>query len=313
MTPPERKKPSPEHSQTAPETTTQSHPAPGEPLPSSGDTSRPPTERARATIDEEHVAEQEEAAHALQKTPTRRGIWEWARAGTGRLNIVGRIGHVPINGSTRGAATLDAHDDFGIPSTTATEPSNEDRQRELAAANMQGLGIANAHAMSPHFAQTKQSSDELVSTASSSGSPESRTNGGVHWTTGQGSTPAAAPKDSPPSTPDTPTPQQRGKNTTAQTNGVRGVQQSPTPQRISRSSTEEGAASPADGSDISSDAGATGTPNNWNKSPTATPKSNMSAKTKKASKPRTASNHVPKYKIALAPNVLSSLNSTAAT
>lgn len=295
----------------------QSHQVPGGHLPSSEDTSRLPTERETATLSEDHDAEQEEAASALQKTPTRRGIWEWARAGTGRLNIIGRLPHPewrgPISVGDANTATqaaiqgdpiVEAHDDFSIPSTTATEPDNAARQRDMAAANMEGLGIANAHTMSPHFAQTKRSSDELVSTASSTGSPESRTNGDVQWTNGQGSTPSAASKDSPPSTPDTPTPQQREKNVSAQTNGVHN---SPTPQLTSRPPAELRVASPTEPPEVSSDADATDTPNNQT---TKTPKSNTSAKTRKVSKQRST---VPKYKIALAPNVLSSLNGTAST
>ncbi|KAH7385258.1 hypothetical protein DE146DRAFT_621966 [Phaeosphaeria sp. MPI-PUGE-AT-0046c] len=257
-----------------------------------------------------------EAANALQKTPTKRGIWEWARAGTGRLNIIGRIPHPDWRGPTtavHGDTIPEAHDDFSIPSSTATEPDNVQRQREMVAANMEGLGFANAHNMSPHFAQTKRSSDELVSTASSTGSPESRTNGDVQWTTGEGSTPSAVSKDSPPSTPDTPTPQQRGKNVLTQTNGISTIQDSPTPQQISRDPAENGVASSANASALSSDADATDTPNNQNQKSTRTPKSNTSAKTRKISKRQTPSNHVPTYKIALAPNVLSSFNGTALT
>jgi hypothetical protein len=239
VTPPERKRPSPEQSQTLEDTRTPSHPAQGELLPSSENPFRPSIEGDKnAAENEESVYDS--ASDALQKTPSRRGIWEWARAGTGRLNIIGRIPHpewrgppVPRSSSSAMNGVHDqtiheAHDDFSIPSTTATEPDNADQQREAVAAHAQGFGIASTHFMSPSFAQTKRSSDELVAAASSTGSPESR----VHeepWTHGEASTPSAASKDSPPSTPDTPTPQQKKKEPPHHNNDASVDTRSPTP------------------------------------------------------------------------------------
>lgn len=306
VTPPERKKTSPEHSQTL-EETTPSHPAQGEPLPSSENTSHPSIDPDKdATENEESV--QDPQRDALQQTPSRRGIWEWARAGTGRLNIIGRIPHPEWRGpafSRNPGTTLngvhdqtihEAHDDFSIPSTTATEPDNADRQREAASANAEGLGIAATLFMSPSFAQTKRSSDELVAAASSTGSPDTRAHD-EPWTNGEASTPSAASKESPPSTPDTPTPQQKRKNLTHNNNA--------TVDEISPTNNGE-LHQPKDNSSKNALESASYEPTPTKKKPvsTETPKSNTSAKTSKG--PRTSSpHHIPKYKIALAPNLLS--------
>lgn len=309
VTPPERKRPSPEHSQMLGETRTSSHPAHGEPLPSSGNTFRPSIEGGKDAIENEEGM-QDTQNDALQQTPSRRGIWEWARAGTGRLNIIGRIPHPEWRGPAfaRNPGTAingvhdqtihEAHDDFSIPSTTATEPDSVDRQREAASANAEGLGmglgIAGTHFMSPSFAQTKRSSDELVATASSTGSPEAR----VHdepWTNGEASTPSAASKDSPPSTPDTPTPQQKRKDPPHHKDAsIEG----------SSPATNGESHQPKDNSSKNAPVSASSDPTPTKKKPTSadTPKSNTSAKTSKG--PRTSSpHHIPKYKIALAPNL----------
>lgn len=183
-----------------------------------------------------------------RQTPSRRGLWDWARSGTG---FIGRIPHpewrAPV--FARNRVAVETRDDFSIPSTTATEPDS---------------------VMSPSFAQTKQSSDELIANASSTGSPA--------WQQNVDGSEACTPlKDSLPSTPDTPTPQQRRKA------------EVPTPHLRS---------SPG-----SSDVSAGDTPA---KTPAAndTPRSNISAKTSKHA--------IPTYKIALAPNVLSSARKEAA-
>jgi len=197
-----------------------------------------PTEGAIEEVDEE------------QQTPSKQRLWDWARSSTG---FIGRIPHpewrapdfvrnrdLASHGVTNGHET---QDDFSIPSSTATAPEN---------------------VTSPSFAQTKQSSDELIANASSTGSPA--------WQQNVDGSGACTPlKDSPPSTPDTPTPQQR-RNAEAHLHS-----------------------SPA-----SSGVSAGHTPTKLGD----TPKSNASAKTSKHA--------IPTYKIALAPNALSSARKEAA-
>ena len=124
---------------------------------------------------------------AIDDTSPKRGIWEWARVGTGKLGIIGRIpnpGNMTskaatsaVNGALGGGKTADSSgslDDFSIPSTMSTEPENQERQDEAAAAKIEGLGISNtsmdANVVPPSFAQTKRSSDDLVA-ASLNGTP----------------------------------------------------------------------------------------------------------------------------------------------
>lgn len=128
---------------------------------------------------------------ATPQSPPRRGIWDWARAGTGKLNIIGRLPHpewkspgtaskasgLVVNGAQRPAKTDSPHDDFSIPSTTATEPDNLSQQQLTAAAKIEGLGISALSpmmaSMSPHdFSQTRGSSDDLIANMSeTTGSP----------------------------------------------------------------------------------------------------------------------------------------------
>lgn len=230
VTPPERKKATPHTSQILEEPETQRlHPAPEEPLPSSEDTSHPPLASERVTSEEDGLATVMNGVP--HRTPSRRGIWDWARAGTGRLNIIGRLPHPewkgPITARTPEAATngvmssgtvTETQDDFRIPSTTSTQLDNELRQSEAAAAKIEGLGLVDATVISPSFAQTMaRSSDDLVAAASSTGTPASRYDQDEPWTNDEPSTPSAASKDSPPSTPDTPTPQQRRKDLSTDT------------------------------------------------------------------------------------------------
>ncbi|KZM22707.1 uncharacterized protein EKO05_0000753 [Ascochyta rabiei] len=162
---------------------------------------------------------------SAHQSPPRRGIWEWARAGTGRLNIIGRLPHAEwkgpasastaeglvINGAQDHGRTTESHDDFDIPSATATEPDNVEKQETAALAKIEGLGISSLGTMmSPNdFSQTKRSSDDLIANASeTTGSPSPRITRHEAWTNGDDTTPTAS-KPTSPTTPDTPTPPQR--------------------------------------------------------------------------------------------------------
>ncbi|ORY16833.1 hypothetical protein BCR34DRAFT_475953 [Clohesyomyces aquaticus] len=121
----------------------------------------------------------------VQEDPSpRRGLWEWARSGTGRLGL-SRIPHPEWRGpmSSKAATTVvngvlgggrsvgETRDDFSIPSATSTEPENEARKEEAAAARLEGLGLAN-NMIDSMFSQTKRSSDDLVAEASTTTSPD---------------------------------------------------------------------------------------------------------------------------------------------
>jgi hypothetical protein len=313
VSPPEKKKQSPEHSQVLDETKTELLLAPEEHLPNSENPPRP-SDRAPQEAIEEEVGEQQ----GVQQTPSRRGIWNWAKASTGRLNIIGRLPHpewrgpvstessgVVTNGVMNGGAVYGAHDDFSIPSTTATEPDNMEQQREAAAAKLEVFG-PDVQTMSPHFAQTKGSSDDLISAASSTAS-----------------TPAPARNDSPPTTPDTPTPQQRVKGLPADARKELTDQKSPTPQQR-----DAGRPLEAQGPSAKDTPKAAATTDCEDATPTKekprlrpTPSyarekhsrecgcvrdnSNAPAKTKEPTKTTTTPRSITKYKVALAPNLLS--------
>ncbi|KAH6629436.1 hypothetical protein C7974DRAFT_186295 [Boeremia exigua] len=159
------------------------------------------------------------------QSPPRRGLWQWARAGTGRLNIIGRLPHpewksptsaskvegVVLNGAHKSKETTESHDDFDIPSATATEPDDYERQEIAAAAKVEGLGISSFGTMiSPSdFSQTRASSDDLIANASeTTGSPSPRVIGLEAWNNGDDTTPTGS-KPASPTTPDTPTPPHR--------------------------------------------------------------------------------------------------------
>lgn len=159
------------------------------------------------------------------QSPPRRGIWDWARAGTGKLNIIGRLPHpewkspgsapkasdLVVNGAQRPVKTDSPHDDFSIPSTTATEPDNLSQQQLTAAAKIEGLGISALSPMlsslSPHdFSQTKGSSDDLIANMSeTTGSPSPMLFKHAAWTYKDDTTPTGSRAGSPTS-PNTPTP-----------------------------------------------------------------------------------------------------------
>lgn len=162
---------------------------------------------------------------SAHESPTRRGIWDWARAGTGRLSIIGRLPHPEwkgpasaskaqgpvVNHAEEHGRITGSHDDFEIPSATATEPNNIERQQTAAAARIEGLGISSLSTMmSPNdFSQTKRSSDDLIANASeTTGSPSPQIMKLGAWTNGDDTTPTTS-KPTSPVTPDTPTPSQR--------------------------------------------------------------------------------------------------------
>ena len=196
-----------------------------------------------------------------QRAPSRRGIWEWAKVGTGRLNIIGRIPHpewkgpivsheVVANGNSRISTIPETHDDFSIPSTTATETNHLQEYNQAMAAKIEGFGFSHAHiTTSPSFSQTKRSSDDLVAASSTASTPANLNLVAEGWANGERITPQPS-KDSPPLTPDTPTPNQRRKDSTIEEESTptkdtsdsvkveitdrpqNGVKATPTPDRI---------------------------------------------------------------------------------
>ncbi|KAF1835962.1 hypothetical protein BDW02DRAFT_596907 [Decorospora gaudefroyi] len=221
---PERRRPG--QDQVSEMATQESHLALDEPRQSSDDALHPLQEPQDSQVEvEAQSIWQGGPVQALQRTPSRRGIWEWARVGTGRLNIIGRIPHPEWNGPTgsyqvasHGTSHVDTssktQDDFNIPSTTTTATNNVQHCNEMIAAKFEGLGTTHAHVVtSPSFAQTKRSSDELVAASSTASTPANLALISEEWTSGERDTPQVAARNSPPSTPDTPTPLQRRRDT----------------------------------------------------------------------------------------------------
>ncbi|RYN32088.1 hypothetical protein AA0112_g6263 [Alternaria arborescens] len=226
----------------------------------SSDDASPPHQNSH--IEDEALGELEGGpVQPPQRTPSRRGIWEWARVGTGRLNIIGRIPHpewkgpvvshqVVMNGNSQISTIPEMHDDFSIPSTTATETNDLQEYNQAMAAKMEGFGFSHAHiTTSPSFSQTKRSSDDLVAASSTASTPANLNLVSEAWTNGERITPQPS-KDSPPLTPDTPTPNQRRKDSTIEDESTptknasesakaevadrpqNGVKTTPTPDRI---------------------------------------------------------------------------------
>ncbi|KAF2193065.1 hypothetical protein K469DRAFT_552368, partial [Zopfia rhizophila CBS 207.26] len=132
-----------------------------------------------STSDESNKADNLKAA--LEDTSPRRGIWEWARVGTGRLGIIGRIPHPEwkaptitskvansaVNGDFEEERIIEEfQDDFSVPSTVSTESENSVLRNKPAAAKLEGREISNSTVDPSMFAQTKRSSDDLVANAS---------------------------------------------------------------------------------------------------------------------------------------------------
>jgi hypothetical protein len=117
-----------------------------------------------------------------------------------------------VNGNSRIDTIPETHDDFSIPSTTATETNNLQTYNQAMAAKLEGFGFSHAHiTTSPSFAQTKRSSDDLVAASSTASTPANTNNIVEDGANGERITPQAS-KDSPLLTPDTPTPHQRRKD-----------------------------------------------------------------------------------------------------
>lgn len=302
MTPPERRRSS-DQNQISITETQKSPQVLDEHLRSSEDTSRPLL--GSEQDGKEFKQAEESAPKAVQRTPSRGSIWEWARVGTGRLSIIGRLPHpewkgpasskamsdLTTNGMPENETILESLDDFSIPSMTKTEPYNEERQLEAAAAKLEGLGVVTASSiMSPFFSQTKRSSDELVAASSTASTPAALALKTEDWSYGETSTPSAASKDSPPSTPDTPTPQQRRRDTPVESDAT------PTkdaPKKVAPKSSKSSVYEAV---------------TNGNGNSNGTP-----AKLRSASKDTPSPQRIPMYKIALASHLLSPARSTAST
>ncbi|KAF2004748.1 hypothetical protein P154DRAFT_571951 [Amniculicola lignicola CBS 123094] len=167
----------------------------------------------------------------VSDTSPKRGIWEWARVGTGRLGLIGRIPNPTgimssravtsaVNGALQGGTALDiSQDDFSVPSSTSTlTEENGTAGDEATAARMEGFGISTSTVDSSLFSQTKRSSDDLAASVTGSPSPQTvRSTGSIQEEPDEERSPPA-----------TPSPQQRIKNMTngSVSNG------SPSPRRI---------------------------------------------------------------------------------
>ncbi|KAF2127552.1 hypothetical protein P153DRAFT_295266 [Dothidotthia symphoricarpi CBS 119687] len=162
VTPPDRRTRPPSQNGTA-----ASPSAPDAHPPSSGAASH----RSLA-VSHEEGEEEEDTRNVLEPTPTRRGLWNWARSGTGTFNMMGRVAHPDWNDTppfTLGAT----QDDFSLPSTTATHPDTQLPDTQPPYNNTP----ATLPATPLSFAQTKRSSDELLATASSTATSAQWTNG----------------------------------------------------------------------------------------------------------------------------------------
>lgn len=306
MTPPERRR-----QEVSTAGTPESRPAHDAHHQNSGGTSHPPEDSEQTT--DEVRTNGSGAVNPVQRTPSRGGIWEWARAGSGRLSIIGRLPHpewkgpatakalseLAVNGTPENGTIVESQDDFSIPGTTAMEPENEEQQLEVAAAKLEGLGIANGNTiMSPSFAQTKRSSDELVAASSTASTPANLAMSNY----GGNSTPSAASRDSPPSTPDTPTPQQRRRDTPTE------LENTPTKDAPNQSTSSEPKSKTTDMS-------TEGTPKEakLKDGDAATNGNGTPAKLKSVKKDASSPHPIPKYKIALNASLLSPARGTAST
>ncbi|KAF1965813.1 hypothetical protein BU23DRAFT_560777 [Bimuria novae-zelandiae CBS 107.79] len=182
VTPPERRPPSPPLTEETP-----SLPAPDD-RPLSSDGASRPLQASSATS--ESGREEYNTAAVEQRSPPR-GLWQWATAGT-RLGMLAKIPHqhVPlmtskaantaVNGALEGGKS-GPKDDFSIPSAISTDPHNEAQVQEVAAAEMEGLGLANSTVEQRSlFTQTKRSSDDLVASLTGTPSPQAK-----EWTNGE--------------------------------------------------------------------------------------------------------------------------------
>ncbi|KAF2262178.1 hypothetical protein CC78DRAFT_535058 [Lojkania enalia] len=183
VTPPQQPPPSPALDDGSQEL----HQAHGDRPPSSSGESRQPLDSSASDTSDKGGT----LKPIAEDTSPRRGIWDWARVGTGKLGIISRMPHPAIMTSkaantavsgalegTRTAQTLGSFDDFSVPSMTSSNPENGALQQEVAAAKIESLGISNSTVdtglVDPNsFAQTKGSSDDLVA-GSTHGTPSPR-------------------------------------------------------------------------------------------------------------------------------------------
>ncbi|KAI8941661.1 hypothetical protein NX059_002873 [Plenodomus lindquistii] len=274
-----------------------------------------------------------------QRTPSR-GIWEWARAGTGRLSSIGRLApewNGPASTKSRTSTTIpESHDDFSIPSSTTTQLENGTEQQEAAAAKLESLGIVHPETVpSPFFAQTKRSSDELVAASSTASTPANLAMRTENWTYTQHTTPSAATGTTSPTTPDTPTPQQRRRDAplAEEATPTKDAPNGTTPAPDARKNISIDEHDFGSGSAESKSATRTTTPQmttNGERSQTTSPRATTTPKSTSrngngstpvklrsaSTTPKTgsASPHpVAKYKIALVPSLMAPAKSTAST
>jgi hypothetical protein len=111
-----------------------------------------------------------------------------------------------VTGALEGKAAT--KDDFSVPSTVSTEPHSEEQADVVAAAKIEGLGLANStYEQGSMFSQSRNSSDDLVASLTDyTPSPEAQ-----QWTNGDDKTSNGVPSE-----PVTPSPASRK----APTNGA---------------------------------------------------------------------------------------------
>ncbi len=214
-----------------------------------------------------------------------------------------------INGAMENGKITDSHDDFDIPSATATEPDNRERQEMAADAKLDGLGISSLGTMmSPNdFSQTKRSSDDLIANASeTTGSPSPRVIRHEVWTNGDDTTPTGS-KPASPTTPMTPTPPHRRSDSIMDVpklrekhkDGAKEVTRNTVSQALKANLAALGSASAAANSSSPST------------SHTAEPSSSESGQPNGS--PMPSQRRVPTYKIALASSLLPPARRSAST
>jgi hypothetical protein len=148
--------------------------------------------------------EEESQAHPKQTTQdaSPRRIWDWARVGTGRLGLIGKLPRAEenlpaIGGMTSKAATtavtgaldggrlLGTMDDFCVPSSTSTDPqvgvlvqTEVLPLREAVIvehdSGFEGFEVMNGIHDLGLFSQTKGSSDDLVASMNETPTPSPR-------------------------------------------------------------------------------------------------------------------------------------------
>ncbi|USP75530.1 CLT [Curvularia clavata] len=203
VSPPERRRLGP--TQINGTKTHESHPALDDHHRSSEDTYRPVKDSQAASGSD---GEGEGGPVQPLQTSSRRGIWEWAKAGTGRLGMIGSIPETQEDG-------------FDISAAITSEKSDVQPDEQTPPSKVTVFGLSHSNiAPSPSFSQTKRSSDELVAASSTTTTPATLNRPTQSWTSGKQITPMPITEHSPPLTPETPTPPQRRRDTPVDTNGT---------------------------------------------------------------------------------------------